>query len=111
MRQKTCGCLGIRTVKSKGESIIHHFLLKHNIAVQFQKRFEGCKNVIPLPFDFYLPDYNMCIEFNGRQHYNWKDCYTFTQIYTTTLPPHGRGAVSRTLRARSLASGTETNKT
>ena len=77
MRQKTCGCLGIRTVKSKGESIIHHFLLKHNIAVQFQKRFEDCKNVIPLPFDFYLPDYNMCIEFNGRQHYNWKD-YVFS---------------------------------
>jgi len=23
----------------------------------------------PLPFDFYLPDYNTCIEFNGKQHY------------------------------------------
>lgn len=22
-----------------------------------------------LPFDFYLPDYNLCIEFNGIQHY------------------------------------------
>jgi hypothetical protein len=23
----------------------------------------------PLPFDFYLPDYNMIIEFDGEQHY------------------------------------------
>jgi hypothetical protein len=23
----------------------------------------------PLPFDFYLPSHNLCIEFNGKQHY------------------------------------------
>lgn len=23
-----------------------------------------------LRFDFYLPDYNCCIEYDGRQHYN-----------------------------------------
>ena len=23
----------------------------------------------PLPFDFYLPEHNMCIEFHGIQHY------------------------------------------
>jgi len=23
-----------------------------------------------LPFDFYLPDYNTCIEFDGEQHFN-----------------------------------------
>ena len=22
-----------------------------------------------MPFDFYLPDYNVCIEYNGLQHY------------------------------------------
>ena len=22
-----------------------------------------------LPFDFYLPDYNLCIEYDGKQHY------------------------------------------
>ena len=33
------------------------------------KRFKQCKNKRQLPFDFYLPDYNICIEFDGRQHY------------------------------------------
>ena len=29
-----------------------------------------------LSFDFfYLPDYNTCIEYNGEQHYDWKDYY------------------------------------
>lgn len=34
-----------------------------------QKRFKDCKDKQLLPFDFYLPDYNLCIEFQGRQHY------------------------------------------
>ena len=23
----------------------------------------------PLPFDFYIPQYNLCIEFDGKQHF------------------------------------------
>jgi hypothetical protein len=30
---------------------------------------ENCKDKQKLPFDFYLPNYNICIEFNGEQHY------------------------------------------
>lgn len=29
---------------------------------------------------FYLPDYNMCIEYNGKQHYNWSDTYFSNKI-------------------------------
>jgi len=29
-----------------------------------QKRFKKCKNKLPLPFDFYLPDLNICIEYD-----------------------------------------------
>ncbi len=31
--------------------------------------FDKCKYINKLTFDFYLPDYNLCIEFDGRQHF------------------------------------------
>ena len=37
-----------------------------------QKTFKGCKFIRLLRFDFYLPDYNMCIEYDGAQHYGIK---------------------------------------
>lgn len=55
--------------KSKGEKIISWFLDKKNINYEEQKKFDGCKNKSHLLFDFYLPDYNLCIEFQGIQHY------------------------------------------
>lgn len=56
--------------ESKGERIIRQFLLKNNIIFIKQKTFSKClsdKNK-KLKFDFYLPDYNMCIEYDGEQH-------------------------------------------
>lgn len=55
--------------KSKREKIIPWFLDKNKINYEEQKKFDGCKNKSYLPFDFYLPDYNLCIEFKGIQHY------------------------------------------
>ena len=34
-----------------------------------QYKFDDCKFKYVLPFDFYLPQYNCCIEFDGEQHY------------------------------------------
>ena len=34
-----------------------------------QYTFDNCRNIYPLPFDFYLIDYNICIEYDGEQHY------------------------------------------
>ena len=37
-----------------------------------EKIFENCRNPKtnkPLRFDFYLPDYNCCIEYDGEQHF------------------------------------------
>ena len=78
MKKEQCGCMGQRG--SKGERIIQSFLLKNNIQVETQKQFENCKYVLSLKFDFYLPDYNMCIEYNGKQHYNWSDTYFSNKI-------------------------------
>jgi hypothetical protein len=55
--------------ESKGEKTIREFLVKNNIKFLPQHKFPDCRNILELPFDFYLPDYNLCIEFNGRQHY------------------------------------------
>ena len=54
---------------SKGENDIKIFLEKNNIKYTPQYKFENCKNKLRLPFDFYLPKYNTCIEYNGLQHY------------------------------------------
>jgi len=61
------GCPHCR--ESKGENIINHFLTKNNIKFIPQKRFADCRNILPLPFDFYLTEYNICLEFHGIQHF------------------------------------------
>jgi hypothetical protein len=55
--------------ESKGELEIRKFLEANKIYYVSQYKFPDCKNKLGLPFDFYLPDYNICIEFNGIQHY------------------------------------------
>jgi len=55
--------------QSKGEKIINEYLQKLNINFIKQKSFSECKNINPLPFDFYLPEHNVCIEYDGKQHF------------------------------------------
>lgn len=55
--------------ESKGEARIKKFLKEHKINFTFQKKFKRCKNVYPLPFDFYIASQRILIEFNGKQHY------------------------------------------
>lgn len=67
---KSCGC-----TKSYGEEIISQILTENNIS--FEKQWSGflkqkCMNkdgTYPLKFDFYLPDYNCAIEYDGKQHF------------------------------------------
>jgi hypothetical protein len=40
-----------------------------NLKFENQKSFDDCINIKKLKFDFYLPDYNTCIEFDGAQHF------------------------------------------
>lgn len=61
----SCGC----NTKSKGEKWITSFLEELNIPFVPQKRFDKCKNKKKLPFDFYLPTLNICIEYDGSQHF------------------------------------------
>lgn len=54
---------------SKGEKEISKFLDKNNIEYEAQYKFKDCFYIKPLPFDFYLPKFNLCIEFDGQQHF------------------------------------------
>jgi very-short-patch-repair endonuclease len=61
--------------ESKGENQIRMYLDNKNIKYIRQYSFKNCRNINQLPFDFYLPDYNCCIEYDGQQHFkvieNW----------------------------------------
>ncbi len=56
-------------VKSKGEEYIKMWLDDLEIEYIREHKFNGCKHKNQLYFDFYLPNNNMCIEFDGEQHY------------------------------------------
>jgi hypothetical protein len=55
--------------ESKGEKEIAKYLNDYNIKNIPQYKFEDCKFYNKLPFDFYLPQYNICIEYDGEFHY------------------------------------------
>ena len=67
-----CGCPYCK--KSRGELTINQWLTTNHIDFEIQKRFKDCKDKKPLPFDFYIPNNNICIEFQGAQHY-LIDCF------------------------------------
>lgn len=54
---------------SSGEFKISEFLNKHNIFYENEKIFDDCRDIKPLRFDFYLPKYNLVIEYDGKQHF------------------------------------------
>lgn len=62
-------------LESRGESKIAFFLDFCGIKYEREKRFKECRNIRSLSFDFYIPSLNICIEFDGRQHYEPIDYY------------------------------------
>lgn len=76
---KSCGCL-----RSYYEDQIAKILKEElNIYIIREKTFDDCVNPFTnrkLRFDFYLPKYNTCIEFNGKQHYEFgKGNYSYSK--------------------------------
>ena len=56
---------------SHGERETEKYLKEHNLLFEREKKFSDCvsKKGISLRFDFYLPKYNICIEYDGIQHF------------------------------------------
>lgn len=58
---------------SRIELLTKHWLDKYNINYIHQYSIDECKNILSLPFDFYIPNKNLLIEVDGEGHY--KPCY------------------------------------
>lgn len=62
-------CPECTDMMSKGERMVKEVLDSLNIEYQMQYRFYDCRTTCPLPFDFYIPNINTCIEYDGEGHY------------------------------------------
>jgi hypothetical protein len=71
---------------SLGEYTLYRFLLQHDIAFEHQKRFDDLKDKRHLPYDFYLTDFNLVIEYQGRQHFETSR----SSMYRKKLPEQRR---------------------
>ncbi len=58
-----------RCSESRGEKRIHEILECWGYSFTPQKRFQDLRDINLLPFDVYLDDFNVIIEFDGIQHY------------------------------------------
>ena len=69
--------------ESVGERIIRNFFNEHNIDFESQKKFNnlrGFHNGL-LSYDFFVPKYNLLIEYQGQQHYHPIDFFGGQQAF------------------------------
>ena len=76
-------CENCSDTMSIGEFKIKQYLDVNNYNYEYQKWFDDCRDKKPLPFDFYLPEFNMIIEYDGEQHF--KDRGYKTGMFSDTL--------------------------
>lgn len=63
-----CLQCSLESTMSNGERAAESIFKKYKIDYIPQKRYDDCKDVYTLPFDFYLPNYNLIVEIMGEQH-------------------------------------------
>lgn len=80
-KKTSCGC----SKYSNRENYIADILSEYKINYIPQARFSDCRNVYPLPFDFYLYDYNTIVEFDGQQHNEPVDFFGGEERFVKTL--------------------------
>lgn len=73
------GCRKCAT--SKGEKKIMLYLKENNIDYFHQHTFDDCKDIKLLPFDFYIPENNTVIEYDGEQHFRPVDYFGGIEKY------------------------------
>lgn len=70
--QKHWRCSKCSKSQSKLEILTENEIQKYTDNYVKQKRFDDCRNIKTnylMPFDFYLPELNLCIEVDGEQHF------------------------------------------
>ncbi len=78
-----------RCTRYIGEATIDKYLVDNNINFEVQKRFKDCINKKPLPFDFYIPDKNLLIEYDGTPHFKPIDIFG-GQVYYEVIQKHDK---------------------
>lgn len=58
----------LNQTQSKGASKVQSLLESYNLNYEKEKRFNDCRCKNSLPFDFYVPEFNVLIEYDGEQH-------------------------------------------
>lgn len=76
----SCGC----SIVSSGEKYVEQLLNEFHIDFDQQVKLPGCAYKKPLRFDFYLPEENIAIEVNGRQHYEAIDFFGGEEAFEDT---------------------------
>ena len=85
-KTRSCGCLRKElcakrianwsiSKPSNGEQKIIDILLRENINFTREQQFSDGEKIKYCRFDFYCKELNICIEFNGEQHYKYKQFF------------------------------------
>lgn len=79
------GC--VKCSSSYGEQRIINYLDSLSIEYNYQHTYKDClsANNYPLRFDFYLPSYNLCIEYDGEQHFKPIELYGGTESFLESI--------------------------
>lgn len=64
---KSCG----QCMTSAGNQRLYTILKNNNISYKPEYCFQDCKDIYVLPFDVYLPNQNIAIEYDGIQHFKY----------------------------------------
>lgn len=70
--------------ESKGEKTIREYLEERDIKFKQEYVFADCRHKRKLPFDFYIPNYNLCIEFDGIQHFEVRNHFGGNKEFKNT---------------------------
>lgn len=62
-------CTDCVSNESHGEKSVIEYCTNNDIIYVKQKKYDDCKNINRLPFDFHLPEHNLIIEFDGQDHF------------------------------------------
>lgn len=61
----SCGCISMSAAELKATELLECW----GVTFESQHRFDNCKDKSYLPFDFYIPSKNVCIEIDGEDHF------------------------------------------
>lgn len=82
LRTNNTQSCGLCKENSHGNIKIDNLLTQANIPFIREQKFDDCRDILPLPFDFYVNN-TYLIEYDGRQHYENKFKTTQYDIDTT----------------------------